>query len=85
MRTENNSQLTLRRQKRIRIALVTCLILVLIPLMSVAIGTAGFSIWASTQSVDISRLPTSTAMPTYYDSDGNQLPAVQSDFVESSA
>lgn len=81
-KNQNNLQIELKKRKRQRIVLITLLCLVLIPLIATSVAVGSFAIWANTQSVDKSLLPTATAVPTYYDIDGNPLPHFESDFVE---
>ena len=77
MKTRNldkNSQ-TPKKQisKRAKILLGILLSAVLVPIVSLCLFLAGFSIYASTQQVDATLLPTATAAPTFYDINGNKL------------
>ncbi len=78
---QSESLLQLKRQKRLRALLIVCVCLVAIPMLSAAVTAGAFSIWANTQSVDASLLPTASAVPVYYDADGNELPYYESNFV----
>lgn len=79
----NDSSLSaLKREKRKRAVLVICLILVVLPLLTLAIGVGGFAVWANTQAIDASLLPTASALPTFYDIDGNILPYAEENYVD---
>ncbi|MCM1394473.1 MAG: transglycosylase domain-containing protein, partial [[Eubacterium] siraeum] len=56
--------------------------LILLPLFVIACTVGGFAIWANTQKIDASLLPTATAVPTFYDRDGNELPYADSNYVD---
>ncbi|MDE6059963.1 MAG: transglycosylase domain-containing protein, partial [Clostridia bacterium] len=80
--TQNSTKSTPKSKKRKKILIATLSCIVLIPLLSIAIAIATFAIWANSQHIDKSLLPTATALPVYYDISGNELPSEQSDFVE---
>lgn len=74
------SQEKSKKRKKILIALLV--LFVVIPLIAVSVTICGFAIWASTQKVDAELLPTASALPVYYDKDGNELPYSESNYVD---
>lgn len=76
------SDLDNKRKKRRKIILTVCIILLLLPLVILGCTVGGFAIWASTQHIDSTLLPTASAVPTFYDRDGNALPYADSNFVD---
>jgi membrane peptidoglycan carboxypeptidase len=62
-----------RKRKRRKIALTVCLCLVLIPatLFGAAVGI--YAAWASGVTLDKTLLPTASAVPVFFDSDGKEI------------
>jgi len=62
-----------KRRKRKKILLIVCITLILLPAVILGCTVGGFAIWTTTQKIDKNLLPTATAVPTFYDADGNAL------------
>lgn len=71
-----------KRRKRKKILLIVCITLILLPAVILGCTVGGFAIWTTTQKIDKNLLPTATAVPTFYDADGNALPYADSNFVD---
>ncbi len=81
-----NSVSTKKTSKRRKILLAAVIALFALPLVAIAVGTLSFAIWAHGQSIDANLLPTASALPVFYDCNGEKIeigsdPYVQSDEV----
>lgn len=69
------------KKKRRKIAIGLLVGFVALPILVIAVGLIGFSIYASQVEVDASLLPTATAVPTFFDRYGNKLSYAEDGFL----
>lgn len=79
---QNIFEVQQKRRRRKQILLIVCITLILLPTVAIAATVGGFAIWANSQRIDPSLLPTASAVPTFYDRNGNELPYADSNFVD---
>ena len=60
-----------RRKRKILTAVFICLFT---PILCLSVAIGAFALWAQNQKPDANLLPTATAAPVFFDTDGNQLP-----------
>lgn len=65
---QNNKKHSQKRKIAIALSVV-----LLLPIVGFAVFVGGFAIWAKGISLDKSLLPTQSAMPTFYDNDGEKI------------
>lgn len=67
--------------KRKKVALITALVLVLLPVVAVSVAATGFAIWANGIDLDKSLMPTASAKPVFYDINGDKIEYLSDDYV----
>lgn len=67
--------------KRKKVALITALVLVLLPVVAVSVAATGFAIWANGIELDKSLMPTASAKPVFYDINGDKIEYLSDDYV----
>ena len=81
-KADKNPQISQNEKKKKRkILLGTLILLAVLPLLVVAIGLIGFSIYSRGVEVNASLLPTATAVPTFYDRFSNKLSYAEDGFL----
>lgn len=72
---------TKKLSKGKRIALGVFIAIIVIPALALASCLAGYAIWASGMHIDRSLLPTASALPAFYDSQGQKVRATEDSYV----
>ncbi len=70
-----------KKRKKSRIFLSLAIVLLLIPTLAVAITALTFTIWSQDVELDVGLLPTASAIPTFYDADGEKIDYLVDDYV----
>lgn len=73
-----------KKRKKSRIFLSVAIALLIIPCLTIAIGALAFTIWAQGVELDVNLLPTASAVPTFYDIDGEKIDYLVDDYVNPS-
>lgn len=68
-----------RRNRKILTVVFICLFT---PILCFGIAVGAFALWAQNQKPDANLLPTATAAPVFFDTDGNQLPYVEENYID---
>ncbi len=75
--------MNVKKSKRKKILLTVVIILVALPLFSLAASIGVYAIWARGQHIDESLLPTASALPEVYDAEGGLISADTDAYVSS--
>lgn len=78
---QNDQNSTQKNKKRRKILIVVFLTLLALPLLVAALSLAGYAIWARGQHINPDLLPTATALPVFYDRNGEILSASEDSYV----
>lgn len=70
-----------RRKRKILTAVFICLFT---PILCLSVAIGAFALWAQNQKPDANLLPTATAAPVFFDTDGNQLPYEEENYINPS-
>lgn len=73
-----------KKRKKSRILLSVAIALLIIPCLTIAISALAFTIWAQGVELDVNLLPTASAVPTFYDIDGEKIDYLVDDYVNPS-
>lgn len=81
-KTKNSKILSEDEQKRKKRKIITTVSAVMLtPMLCFALAIGGFALWAKSQQPDENLLPTATAAPVFYDSDGQELPYTEDNYI----
>lgn len=73
-----------KKRRKHRIIWGLAVALIVIPCLAVAISALSFTIWAQGVELDKDLLPTASALPTFYDADGEKIDYLVDDYVNPS-
>lgn len=73
-----------KKRRKSRIILGIAVALIAIPCLAVAVSALSFTIWAQGVELDKDLLPTASALPTFYDADGEKIDYLVDDYVNPS-
>jgi len=73
-----------KSRKRKKIAITLLSVFLILPVLIGGIGIGAFALWADSQKLDKSLLPTAQAVPVFFDALGNEIPYEESDYIQPS-
>ena len=72
------------KQKKHKIAAILIVLFLIVPTTLLLCSVVGFAIYANAQQIDENLLPTATAVPTFFDVNGNKVSIFEDDFLSPS-
>ena len=72
------------KQKKHKIAAILIVLFLIVPTTLLLCSVVGFAIYANAQQIDENLLPTASAVPTFFDVNGNKVSIFEDDFLSPS-